>query len=111
MGRRVRAIRLIEPPPTARRACGPEFSFRCGVPYKLPSGRADGSWGEPQPNGMALMDDTTSDSSSEEAHASNICQECGAPDAQHRSYLFVVEQERGELVLLCDECHRARLGL
>jgi hypothetical protein len=57
------------------------------------------------------MDDTTSDSSGEEAHASNICQACGAPDAQHHSYLFVAEQERGELVLLCDKCHRARLGL
>jgi hypothetical protein len=38
-----------------------------------------------------------------------VCQGCGAP-AQHRSHVRGPNDE-GELLSLCDDCHRARLAL
>lgn len=51
------------------------------------------------------------DITDEDAPASGRCQGCGAREAQHGSYLFDAGQQRRVLLLLCDECHRARLGL
>jgi hypothetical protein len=59
---------------------------------------------------MALMGDPP-DITDEDAPASGRCQGCGAREAQHGSYLFDAGQQRRVLLLLCDECHRARLGL
>jgi hypothetical protein len=39
-----------------------------------------------------------------------VCQCCGSLDVPHRSYLHRDGEQDGRLVMLCHDCHRARLG-
>jgi hypothetical protein len=56
-----------------------------------------------------LMEDTTSDSA--EQDAADACHECGSPNVQHRSLLRSDgDDDNGTIVMLCDDCHRARLA-
>ena len=54
------------------------------------------------------MEDTTSDSA--EQDAADACHECGSPNVQHRSLLRSDGDTNGTIVMLCDDCHRARLA-
>jgi hypothetical protein len=54
------------------------------------------------------MDDRTSDSAAQ--HTPEVCQECGSPDVKHRSLLRGDGDHGGTIVLLCDDCHRARVA-
>jgi hypothetical protein len=42
--------------------------------------------------------------------AGDVCQGCGSRDVPHRSYLQREGEQGGRLVMLCHDCHRARLG-
>jgi hypothetical protein len=55
------------------------------------------------------MNDTMSESA--ERDEADVCQECGSPNVQHRSLLRGDDDDDGgTIVLLCDDCHRARLA-
>jgi hypothetical protein len=45
-----------------------------------------------------------------ERFPANTCQGCGSPDVQHRSLFRVGDEQDCRLVLLCQDCHRERLG-
>jgi len=49
--------------------------------------------------------------SDEQSNVSGVCQRCGAPYVHHRSHLLRAGEQLGQLVLLCDDCHRERHGL
>jgi hypothetical protein len=40
----------------------------------------------------------------------DACQVCGSLDVHHRSYSLSDDEQDGKLVVLCEDCHRARLG-
>jgi hypothetical protein len=40
-----------------------------------------------------------------------VCRCCGARNVPHCSYLYREDKQAGRLLILCDDCHRARLGL
>jgi hypothetical protein len=56
---------------------------------------------------VALMNEA---SDSAEAFPANTCQGCGSSDVQHRSLLRMGEDKESRLVLLCENCHRERIG-
>jgi hypothetical protein len=53
------------------------------------------------------MEGTNSDSA--EQHPADACQDCGSPEVQHRSLMRREDDHEEVIVVLCEDCHRARL--
>jgi hypothetical protein len=47
---------------------------------------------------------------SDDKYAQDACQGCGSPDVEHRSYSRNGDEQDGKLVVLCEQCHRERVG-